>query len=135
MDKCLIGKSVDEIVNYLDMYFTLPQPDYKGSSMLGLRAAWYLDSEMPLYRGSDHAVVFSVECDWQEEEELISRLKPVDFARKGKVMVFSYLQGRQQRLFGIVPGGAVERLSAAGSAVTQTVAGADLEARPVMGTA
>lgn len=88
MDKCLIGKSIDEIVNYLDVYFTVPQPDYTGGSMLGLRAAWYLDDEMPLYRGSDHAVVFSVECDWQEEEELIARLKPVDFARKGKVMVF-----------------------------------------------
>ena len=94
-----IIETIEQIEHYLEQHWAQDWSDYTGGSVLGLTAAGYLSRlpcgpqegqrahVFPLYRGGPDAVVFSVECDWNEEEEIIRWLRPVDFAREGETLV------------------------------------------------
>ena len=88
MHNCIAGHTVDEIIADVNAVFAQDWSDYSSGCMVGLAANGYLTQDLPCYRMSPDAVVFSAECDMAEEEEIIARLKPVDFAREGKVCVF-----------------------------------------------
>lgn len=86
-------ESVEQLTQWLDAYWATvseTMKNYNGGLMLGIRAQWYaplLAEEKQLVRCSDHALVFSVDCDWHEEEEIMQKLKPVDHYRRGNTLI------------------------------------------------
>jgi len=85
--------SIEDLLAWVEAYWAVvpeTMKDYKGGSLLGLRAESYQRAfveQLPLVRYSDHALVFSLDCDWAEEEELIQRLQPVDWFRQDKTLI------------------------------------------------